>query len=711
MLRFLTTLLAIGLVAARPAQADTIDYSSGFNSHFDLTSNGSATFTNGVARLTDGNLSEAGSVFINAPVNITRFDTSFTFQLTNAGADGFTFVLQGVGPIALGTAGGGLGYSDTIPQSVAVKFDIFYNWDRGDPSDNCTGLYVDGQLPFGGIDLNGTGVNLHSGNILRADLHYDGSVLHVTITDTATGASASQSYTVDIPSHIGGFAAYVGFTGGTGGVAATQDIRTWQLTSPTLPASAPAAYTLTDLETLGGFSSGAYGLNNRGQVVGSSLTGEFRNGSNVEHAFLWQNGVMHDIDTSGRDYSRATGINNAGVAAGYAVAANGYVHAALWGAGGDQNDLGPLFGGKASYGYGINDHGYVVGQGYVGSQSFATIWSPSGPYYWAPFTGYYYGEGRGLNIHYKAVGDMSTSDFTATHAFSYYSVTLLDLQQSPAYQSTATCINNSDQIAGYAQYNTAPGRYIYHAALWQNGGQQDLGALGPDGFSGADSINNLGQIVGYATTLRSDGWDQRHAFLTTNGAMIDLNSRIPASSGWQLTEATGINDIGQICGYGVINGAQHAFLLTPIWSKVSGVVTLQNCVNPANQPIRFEFRHTDGSAVFVRSATLDGSGAFLLDGVPAGSWQVAVKGAKWLQKVVPVDTSSGSATLSPTLRPGDIDGNNKVDIADLGLLADAFNTTPSSGNWNANADLNCDGKVNITDLGLLADNFNRQGDP
>jgi hypothetical protein len=52
-----------------------------------------------------------------------------------------------------------------------------------------------------------------------------------------------------------------------------------------------------------------------------------------------------------------------------------------------------------------------------------------------------------------------------------------------------------------------------------------------------------------------------------------------------------------------------------------------------------------------------------------------------------------------------------VDITDLGLLADAFNTTPASPKWNVNADLDGDGKVNITDLGLLADNFGKTGDP
>jgi probable HAF family extracellular repeat protein len=45
--------------------------------------------------------------------------------------------------------------------------------------------------------------------------------------------------------------------------------------------------------------------------------------------------------------------------------------------------------------------------------------------------------------------------------------------------------------------------------------------------------------------------------------MTDLNSLIPAGSGWVLDGATAVNDAGQIAGYGTINGAAHAFLLTP----------------------------------------------------------------------------------------------------------------------------------------------------
>jgi hypothetical protein len=67
--------------------------------------------------------------------------------------------------------------------------------------------------------------------------------------------------------------------------------------------------------------------------------------------------------------------------------------------------------------------------------------------------------------------------------------------------------------------------------------------------------------------------------------------------------------------------------------------------------------------------------------------------------------------VTATLSPGDVNHDNQVDIIDLGLLADAFGTTPASPRWNADADLNGDGSVDILDLGLLADNFGKSGDP
>jgi hypothetical protein len=46
--------------------------------------------------------------------------------------------------------------------------------------------------------------------------------------------------------------------------------------------------------------------------------------------------------------------------------------------------------------------------------------------------------------------------------------------------------------------------------------------------------------------------------------MLDLNDLIPAGSGFTLQAARGINDAGQIAGFGTFDGATHAFLLTPV---------------------------------------------------------------------------------------------------------------------------------------------------
>ena len=43
--------------------------------------------------------------------------------------------------------------------------------------------------------------------------------------------------------------------------------------------------------------------------------------------------------------------------------------------------------------------------------------------------------------------------------------------------------------------------------------------------------------------------------------MLDLNSLIPSDSGWDLLEAYGINDAGEIVGEGLYDGQSHAFRL------------------------------------------------------------------------------------------------------------------------------------------------------
>jgi hypothetical protein len=210
-----------------------IDFSGGFAGTAGLALNNGVTITSDSRlRLTDGGANESRSAFVTAPVDIQRFTTAFRFQLTDANADGFTFTLQGIGPNAVGGPGGNLGYVGIV-RSVAVKFDLYNNEGEGFDS---TGLYTDGRSPTTpAIDLSGTGIDFHSGDVFDVSMSYDGSVLAVTITDEVTGASATQRYAIDIPAVIGGPLAYVGFTAGTGGQSVVQDILDWSGRFPVPP--------------------------------------------------------------------------------------------------------------------------------------------------------------------------------------------------------------------------------------------------------------------------------------------------------------------------------------------------------------------------------------------------------------------------------------------------------------------------------------------
>ncbi|HRI16744.1 MAG TPA: hypothetical protein PLX89_27445, partial [Verrucomicrobiota bacterium] len=210
----------------------SVDFSAGFANPEGLTANGTSYFVDGLARLTQGAFSEAGSIFTTDQVNVSGFTTTFTFQIypgTWPMADGLTFTIQGNAATDLSYGGGGLGYGLDYPDgitrgirnSVAIKFDLYNNAGEGI---NSTGLFTDGRsptVPEDGsgdvlVNLDGTGIDLHSLNPLQVDMAYDGSVLTVTVTDLVTLASAVQTYVVDIPAQIGGGTGYVGFTGGTG---------------------------------------------------------------------------------------------------------------------------------------------------------------------------------------------------------------------------------------------------------------------------------------------------------------------------------------------------------------------------------------------------------------------------------------------------------------------------------------------------------------
>ena len=211
----------------------------GFTSSTMALNGGAKVTSGGLLQVTDGGSGEARSGWFNTEVPIGTFVTDFTFQQLSATADGMTFAIQGKGSNAIGGNGGGLGYQYLTP-SIAVKFDLFSNSTEGPDS---TGVYTDGASPtIPATDMTSSGVNLHSGDVMHAHIVYDGTNLTLTLTDTVTNAVFTQAFPVNIPSTIGGSSAYVGFTGGTGGSTAIQNVLSWSYISPAVPAAAPPTF-------------------------------------------------------------------------------------------------------------------------------------------------------------------------------------------------------------------------------------------------------------------------------------------------------------------------------------------------------------------------------------------------------------------------------------------------------------------------------------
>jgi len=87
----------------------------------------------------------------------------------------------------------------------------------------------------------------------------------------------------------------------------------------------------------------------------------------------------------------------------------------------------------------------------------------------------------------------------------------------------------------------------------------DLGTLGGQSSQAYD-INSFGQVVGWAETGIAN---RKHAFITgpDGDGITDLNSLITLENGIFFSDATGINDSGQI----IANASDgQAYLLSPV---------------------------------------------------------------------------------------------------------------------------------------------------
>jgi probable HAF family extracellular repeat protein len=302
---------------------------------------------------------------------------------------------------------------------------------------------------------------------------------------------------------------------------------------------------IADLGTLdGGSHSGAFAINNVGQVVGFStnaiadpnpslLTETI--GDPELHAVLWEHRQIKDLGTleSGTD-SVALLINDRGHVVGQSYTDDrrpptpscGFpqnLHGFMWEKG-IMRDIGTL-GGSCTFTYALNNRGQIVGQSSLAGDA------ESHPYIWDPE--------RGLTDLFSRGG----------------------LGGSYGY---AQWINDAGTVVGTAATH---GNAALLAVQWTDDAVENLGALAGDPCSATDAINSRGQVVGGSGFFAADFFPEcnttvEHAVLWDHGTKLDLNTFVPPDTDLTLNEATFINDRGEITGFAVDSkGAEHAFLL------------------------------------------------------------------------------------------------------------------------------------------------------
>ena len=267
-------------------------------------------------------------------------------------------------------------------------------------------------------------------------------------------------------------------------------------------------------------------------------------------ATLWSGGTVTALPMlPGGTNSIAFAINNSGQAVG-GTGIGGVGIATLW-IGNTATDLGTLPGGTFSIATAINDAGEVVGNsdyaGNTSGQGEATLWSGGTPTALGILPGTTFSGAAGIsNAGEVAGGSSGGPGGGAATLWSSGTITKLE----PEF-SAATAINEAGQIVGNDGQEPV---------LWSGGILTDLGTLPGAGAAEPYAINDLGQVVGV-----SDDINGVYATLWDGTSVIDLNNVLTSSGkGWTLEYAEGINDSGEIAGWGVNpQGQIDAFLLTP----------------------------------------------------------------------------------------------------------------------------------------------------
>lgn len=377
----------------------------------------------------------------------------------------------------------------------------------------------------------------------------------------------------------------------------------------------------------------------------------------------------HVLPTLGGPGAAAYGVNDAGDVVGASDLTEGGFHACIW-IDGQVQDLGALTDGAASTAFSVNNLRVIVGRSQdANGTNRAVRWIP--------------GRNGGWDIE-----DLGT------------------LRDDNTGFGWATRVNSSGQIVGYATSNAGS----YHAFLWDQGTKTDLGTLhwtGSLAYSQGLGINDAGQTVGFAYRVLGG---PEHGFFHDGTQQFDITPQVS----FGLAQGQSINSSGVIGGYvsgsGVGDGNFNAGYLPPggSWQLIprlpGHIGSYAFDISDAGELVGVSFNeqtpdfrgfYFDGTSVFDLNEITTGQPGQIYEADDISQTQFIAASA---------DSLDGPAALliAPVVDcPGDVDGDNDVDLTDLASLLTNFGASGSG----LPGDIDGDDDVDLTDLATLLTNF------
>lgn len=287
-----------------------------------------------------------------------------------------------------------------------------------------------------------------------------------------------------------------------------------------LPIQSASAPVILDLGTFGGPLTTPHAINNSGQVVGVGLLPATP--LTPRQAFLWENGVLHALEgvQQGAE-SGAYDINESGQIVGFSIGPDaGAWLPVRWDAGAIV-ELPLLLGYTAGVAAAINDLGDAVGTVVVGDGTMhAALWR-NGTVSDLGTLGGLTSDALAINNAGQILGQSRVTDDSMDHFFLWENGTMHDLKTicGATRHTIARDINDSGQIAGYC---TQPGNLDFDFGfLWSGGNRTDLGDFEPT------DLNNNGQMVGRQPSTRAlvMRFSNQTTVFASIGSMAHLNER------------------------------------------------------------------------------------------------------------------------------------------------------------------------------------------